>query len=271
LDSTACILADQTQVQQLIMNLCTNAYHAMRDHGGILTIALSDLRQEAEAAQQGLEPGDYLRLTVQDTGIGIDPALIDRIFDPFFTTKAIGEGTGMGLALVHGIVKSHGGAISVESEPGAGAAFTILLPRIETAFGERPATPAQLPTGSEHILFIDDEQPLADAGKAQLESLGYHVLALTSSAEALEIVRRDPDRFDLVITDQTMPHITGHDLARRLMDIRSDIPVILCTGFSETVSPEKAQAAGIREFVMKPLSRKELAERVRRVLDNRAP
>ncbi|MBW2018772.1 MAG: PAS domain S-box protein [Deltaproteobacteria bacterium] len=263
------VLADPTQIHQVLMNLCTNAAHAMREKGGVLQIRLADVELDPEDAARhpDMNPGPYLRLTVSDTGHGINRAVIERIFDPYFTTKGPGEGTGLGLAVVHGIVKSHGGAITVHSEPGEGTAFQVFLPGIESRVTPEIEAYAPLPTGNECVLFVDDEKVLVRIAKEMLERLGYEVIPRTSSIEALESFRERPDHFDLVITDQTMPNMTGTELAKELMRIRPDIPIILCTGFSEVITPEKAMAMGIREFIMKPLMTRDLAESVRRVLD----
>jgi CheY-like chemotaxis protein len=189
------------------------------------------------------------------------------VFDPFWTTKRSGEGTGLGLSVVHGIVKSHGGAITVYSEPGEGTIFHVYLPVVEMEAEPGTTIAESLPTGSETILLIDDEPSLVNVGKQMLEGLGYRVVTRTSSLEALEVFRREPSRFDLVVTDMTMPTMTGDRLATELMKIRSDIPVVLCTGFSAKISEQKAKAIGIRAFVMKPFLKKKLAETVRKVLD----
>ena len=263
--------ADPTQVHQVLMNLCTNAAHAMRDTGGVLAISLCPVFLDAREASlyQGLAPGAYLQVMVRDTGTGIDPAIMDRIFEPFFTTKEVGQGSGMGLAVVHGIVKSHGGAITVDSKPGSGTAFHILLPQVEDKKEEAQDRTAAVPTGSERILYVDDEATLVDLGQEMLESLGYRVTAKKNGMEALEEFKTDPHGFDIIITDQTMPAMTGFDLAKHALDIRPDIPVILCTGHSDKVTQEMAQDAGIREFVMKPMTIQTLAETVRSALDSR--
>jgi len=261
------VLADPTQIHQVLMNLCTNAAQAMKDRDGLLTVSLDevDLGPEAAAGPE-LKPGRYLKLTVSDTGPGIDPAIIERIFEPYFTTKKPGEGTGMGLAVVHGIVKSHGGAISVESRPGQGAAFSVFLPAIEEEPAQemKPALP--LPRGQERILLVDDEAPLTEMGRQLLESLGYRVEASTSSLKALEAFRYQPDLYDLVITDQTMPHLTGMELAREILKTRPGLPIILCSGFSETSTQERAEELGIRAVCMKPVVLSELAQTVREAL-----
>ncbi len=271
IETDAKVMADQIQMQQLLMNLCTNAAHAMREKGGILGIELSEVNLDAETASKyhDLSPGPFLMLTFRDTGTGIDPAVIDRVFEPFFTTKGVGEGTGMGIALAYGIVKNHGGDITVDSRPGRGTTFQILLPRAVEKTKEKAEISDSIHSGTERILFVDDEELLVDVGQKLLESLGYNVVATSSSNDALDIFRKEPESFDLVITDQTMPVISGYALATKLMEIRPDVPVILCTGFSETVSPEQAKAAGIREFVIKPVNRATIAEIIRRVLDKK--
>jgi len=263
------VMADPIQMHQVLMNLCTNAAHAMRDTGGILGVKLSEVHLDAFyfSLYPSLKPGSYVMLTVTDTGHGMDCATRQRIFDPYFTTKKAGEGTGLGLAVVHGIVKSHDGLITVFSEPGQGATFHVFLPRIEGERAEKAGPAAMLPTGDEHILFVDDEPPLAELGKEMLESLGYQVIAETSSIEALQTFSAQPDAFDLVITDMTMPGLTGRDLARKLMAIRTDLPVVLCTGFSEMIDERQSKEAGILEFVMKPYVTDSLARTIRKVLD----
>jgi PAS domain S-box-containing protein len=263
------VLADPTQIHQVLMNLCTNAAHAMRETGGILEVALEDVGLTGESAAEypDLEPGAYERLTVRDTGHGMSHTVKKRVFDPYFTTKEKGVGTGLGLAAVHGIVQSFNGGIFVDSEPGKGATFQVLLPRIDTKVVREVKTTEPLPTGSERILLVDDEETLIQIGKAMLERLGYTVVTKTSSVEALEAFGEKPHAFDLVITDQTMPHLTGEKLAKGLMQIRKNIPIILCTGYSQLVTGEKAKAAGVREFVMKPLVMRDFAETVQKVLD----
>jgi PAS domain S-box-containing protein len=262
------VLADRTQIHQVLMNLCTNAFHAMRAKGGTLSLKLSTVHADAQLVSQhsNLTEGPYVCLTVSDTGHGMDAAVMERIFDPYFTTKKIGEGTGMGLAVVQGIVKSYGGAISVSSEPGKGTTFRVFLPRIEQDLPP-PVEATEAPaTGTERILFVDDEETLVDLGKEILQSLGYQVSAKMTSLEALETFRAQPEEFDLVITDMTMPGLTGKELAKQLLAIRPDIPIILCTGFSEIMDEKQAREAGIREFIMKPYGISGLANVVRKVL-----
>jgi len=265
------IMADPTQIHQVLMNLSTNAVHAMQEKGGILEIGLItvNLKEEDIKNHSGLAPGKFMRLTVSDTGHGIAPEIADRIFDPFFTTKERDRGTGMGLSVVHGIVHNHGGTIIVESKPGKGTKFLIFLPKTDEETGKKEAAELQVPTGSETILFVDDEEMLVKSGKMIFESLGYTVVAEKSSTEVLEVFRKEPGRFDIVITDQTMPHMTGYELAKMILKIRPGIPIILCTGYNETVTEEKAKKSGIKAFVMKPINRNEIAEVVRRVLDQK--
>jgi len=265
------VLADPTHIHQIILNLGTNAAHAMREKGGTLKVSLiqEDLDSEAAERYSDLNPGSYLKLTVSDNGHGIDSETIQKIFEPYFTTKGPGEGTGMGLALVHGIVKSNGGDITVESEPGKGATFNLYIPRIETDVSSVEERSVKLPSGTERILFVDDEKVAVDAIKPMLEILGYNVTARTSSIETLEAFRNNPQSFDLIITDQGMPNMTGKDLARELMSIRSDIPIILCTGFSEQIDENKAKGMGISAFLMKPIVMRDMANTIRQVLDKK--
>jgi len=264
----AMAVADPTQIHQILMNLGSNAAHAMREKGGILEVGLSEVSLDEEAASQyiDIKPGSYLRLTVRDTGCGMAPEVIERAFEPFFTTKKQGEGAGMGLPVIHGIVKSHGGAISIASELGKGTTFTIYLPRI---FGARPdlrETRSSFPTGTERVLFVEDEDIQARAMNKLLEHLGYRVVGLSDPVAALDMFRRDPGAFDLVITDQTMPSMLGIELSREILKIRPGLPVILCTGYSESLDEEEALTAGISAFIQKPFSVKEIAETIRRVL-----
>jgi PAS domain S-box-containing protein len=265
------VAIDPTQLHQVLMNLCTNASHAMRENGGILEVGLTEVEfgPEEAAVDPDLEPGAYLELTVSDTGHGMDRATIGKIFDPFFTTKPQGEGTGMGLSVVHGIVKSHGGAIKVYSEPGQGSVFHVHLPKIDQAAPAVCVGHADIPTGNGRILLVDDEKSLTELGQRILERLGYQVVALTSSVEALDVFRAAPEGFDLVITDYTMPQMTGAVLAEEIKRIRPDMPIILCTGFSEMITKEKAESMGARAFIMKPLSMGEMARIVSDVLNDK--
>ena len=263
------VLADPTQIHQVLINLCTNSAHAMREKGGVLELSLVGLELDADAVAQypDLTPGAYVALSVSDTGHGIDPEIIDRIFEPYFTTKGLSEVTGMGLGVVHGIVKRHGGMITVQSKLGKGTTFHVFFPMIQSEVIPKAEVSAPLRTGNERILFVDDEKALVDMVIQMLERLGYKVIARTSSIDALEVFRAQPDKFDLVITDQTMPNMTGAELSKELMRIRPDIPIILCTGYSELITEDKAKSMGIREFVMKPLVARDLAQTIRKVLD----
>ncbi len=268
-----CVSADPTQLQQVIMNLGTNAAHAMRDAGGELSIGLSsiDFPEGSPLPDPDLKPGPYVKLSVKDTGLGMTREVRERVFEPFFTTKEKGEGTGMGLAVVHGIVKSHGGAVGVSSEPGHGSTFDVFLPTLQKVEArKKERKPSALPTGTERILFVDDEEMIVEMGKNLLESLGYKVTPARHPAEALNLFRKDPSQFDLVITDQTMPDMTGLTLAGKIFKVRNNMPTILCTGHSESVTPKKARELGVAAFAMKPLLKKELAEVVRQVLDRRS-
>ncbi len=271
IQSDGLVLADPTQIHQILMNLCTNADHAMRETGGTLGVKLESVELDADftASLPDMKPGAYLNLTVSDTGCGMPPQVRERIFDPFFTTKGVGEGTGMGLSVVHGIAGSYGGTITVDSEPGQGSTFKVYLPIIERREEPQATKEDSVPTGSERILFVDDEPALTNIGKLVLGSLGYNVETRTSSIEALELFKNQPDRFDLVITDMTMPNMTGEDLAQELMGIKPNIPIILCTGFSAKIDEQKASAMGIRAFVLKPIVRQKIATTVRKVLDGR--
>jgi PAS domain S-box-containing protein len=263
------IEADATQIQQLLMNLCTNAAHAMRETGGVLEVRLTNVVSEPALTEQmpDLKIGPYLKLSVTDTGHGIQPGDKERIFDPYFTTKEKGEGTGLGLAVVQGIVKSHEGGIMVESTIGKGSAFHVYLPRIEKKMPADVAPASPLPTGRERILFVDDEKTLVEIGKQMLERLGYKVETRTSSVEALKLFQADPARFDLIITDMTMPNMTGEKLALEIIKIKPDAPVVLCSGYSNLMAENIAREIGIRAFVMKPLVLQDLATTIRRVLD----
>jgi PAS domain S-box-containing protein len=268
--SDSMALIDPTRIHQVIMNLCTNAYHAMRESGGILEVGVRevDIHEPYEASSVGVQPGPYLRISVSDTGCGMKKEVLDRIFDPYFTTKGIEEGTGMGLSMVHGIVKSHQGAITVYSEPDMGSTFHVYLPRIENDDATTETDDeVLLPRGTERILLVDDEESIVNIGRKMLNRLGYTVTTRTDSLKALQMFMEQPDRFDLVITDMTMPNMTGTRFAREIMETRPNIPIILCTGFSELITEEKAKEMGIRELVMKPLIMNDMANVVRRVLD----
>jgi len=267
---SAAVLADPTQIHQVLINLCTNAAHAMRTTGGVLEVTVTEAEIPDSAAPTRVEgaPVPYVKLTVSDTGHGMEAAVKERIFEPYFTTKQVGEGTGLGLAVVQGIVRSHRGMIKVESEPGRGTTFEVLLPRIEREPPQHPAAPEQLLTGSERILFVDDEEIMTDLGREMLEPLGYQVTTKTSSSDAFETFQTQPDAFDLVITDMTMPGMTGVDLSREILKIKPNIPIILCTGYSELITEEKAKAIGIQGFALKPLNFRSITELICQVLNH---
>lgn len=268
--ATSQVLADPTKLNQILMNLCTNAFHAMENTGGKLGILLkeTDLSVEDLSHEPDIDAGTFVQLTVSDSGIGIDPKIISNIYLPYFTTKETGKGTGMGLSIVHGIVKSYGGFSTVTSEPGEGTVFNVFLPAIKNYAETAVKTSEYCPTGTERILYIDDEAMIARMGKKILEQLGYQVTTQNSSLAGLELFQKQPDYFDLIITDQTMPDMTGADIAQRMIQIRPDIPIILCTGYSSVISAEEAKSIGIKEFALKPVTRETLARLVRKVLDN---
>ncbi|MFC1523781.1 ATP-binding protein [Thermodesulfobacteriota bacterium] len=262
--------ADPTEIHQILMNLCTNAYHAMEESGGVLEVRLgcTDLFPDDLTDDLDVEPGSYIKLTVSDTGKGIEKKIVDKIFDPYFTTKDVGKGTGLGLSVIYGIVKSYDGLIRVESEVGKGATFHVFIPVAKEEQYPEPEKIEAVPEGDEHILFVDDEKMVVEVGKEKLGKRGYSVTTRCSSIEALELFRANPERFDLVITDYVMPGMNGADLSRELMKIRSDIPIILCTGFSNKFSAETAQSIGIKGFVMKPIVIHQLEMTIRNILDH---
>lgn len=263
------VLGDSTQIHQVIMNLCTNAFHAMKETGGILSIKLEDMQVEpkGEMNNQDLRPGLYTVLSITDTGHGMSAEILNKIFDPFFTTKNKGEGTGMGLSIVHGIIHAHEGAVFAESIPGETTCFTVYLP----AFQEQPLLenykPDPLYLGTERILLIDDEPQVLAMAKQTLESFGYTVTAESNSTDALERFKGNQDKFDIIITDLTMPHMTGDVLAQEVMRAKPNMPVILFTGFSDRMDEKSSKEIGIRAFVRKPFLKKELGEAVRAAMD----
>jgi PAS domain S-box-containing protein len=270
------VFADPTQIQQIVMNLCTNAVHAMRGQArGELDIWLEnvDIDRFSVTNIVNLSPGSYLCLSVSDNGHGMDGKTIERIFDPFFSTKGQSEGTGLGLSVIHGIVSNHGGGITVESEPDQGSQFKVYLPRLDTSANDTTEAPsAAILSGTECILLVDDESDLVFGTELMLKQLGYKVVARTDPLVALQLFCSAPEQFDLIITDQAMPHMNGTELARELTRIRPDIPVILCTGY-DTISSSDTDDIGetaefISELALKPLIRGEIASMIRRVLDN---
>ena len=262
------VKADPTQINQVVMNLCTNAFQAM-DEKGLLTVTLQEVHLDAGALrlQEGITPGPFVRLSVADTGCGIDQETLRSMYNPFFTTKEKGKGTGMGLSVVHGIVESHGGFIVVDTEPGQGTTFNVFFPVTEAEEFFEAGTESQPRHGKERILFVDDEEPLTKLAGRTLKSLGYVVTAETDSIKALEIFKSDPDQFDLVISDQSMPEMSGLELAAEILQRRPGMPIILCTGYSSKIPEADAKVEGISKFLPKPYDKKILSEAIRKVLD----
>jgi PAS domain S-box-containing protein len=267
--SDSLIMGSETQIHQIFMNLFTNAAYAMEANGGLLELTLKDTSVNTDTSHQisGLTSGNYLQIIVSDTGTGIPEHILPSIFHPYFTTKGGGDGTGMGLAVVHGIVETYGGRIQVDSHPGKGTVFTIHLPIAKKQAGHIPYEPQTFPVGKEHILFVDDEVPITKMASRVLGQLGYLVTATSSSTAALELFRSTPEDFDLVISDMTMPEMTGDLLARELIKIRPELPVILCTGYSRKISEEMAAEIGVKAVAYKPIVTAELAKTIRKVLD----
>jgi signal transduction histidine kinase/CheY-like chemotaxis protein len=272
LSCASVIKADATQIHQVVMNLCTNAVQAMTDkRNGVLTVSLEEVTHPPclEKIEPVVSPGPYLKLQVSDTGIGMPSHVMERIFEPFFTTKQIGQGTGMGLSVVHGIVKSHGGDIQVHTAPGEGSIFDVYFPVVSQ--GEKPAAEKKvfekLPQGTEHVLVVDDDIMLLDVTKRSLNSLGYHVTIETGSKEAFKKFKAHPEEYDLVITDMSMPEMNGDEMALAMKAFRPDIPMIMCTGFSARICEETARKKGFAALLMKPVQLSDLAEAVRKTLD----
>jgi CheY-like chemotaxis protein len=260
-------LADPTELHQILVNLCANAAHAMRESGGDLSITLDQVGFDGVSVPVGLEPGDYMRLNVGDTGHGIEQAFLERIFEPYYSTKPLGEGTGLGLAVVHGLVEAHGGAITVVSQAGQGTTFTVFLPLAQTqAAAPAPSEQQALPRGVGRLMLVDDEPELLAMQSKSLERLGYRVSAYENAALAWRAFREDPQGFDLVVTDQATPEMTGLQLADRIRSLPSGAPIILCTGFLERRLDEEISRVGIREVLIKPFSRSHLALAVQRAL-----
>ncbi len=268
-EQTAAVLVNPVQMQQVLINLVINSSQAIGDRSGKIIISISqsffsasDLIYHPQA-----KAGHYVRFSISDNGAGIDPEVVEKIFEPYFTTKKVGEGTGLGLSIVHGIVKNFGGFMAVYSEPGDGASMHVFLPAVDDEGAVIEAADDDcLPQGCEHVLYVDDESMLTELGVQMLQGLGYEVVATNRSEEALELFRQAPDQFDIVISDQTMPGMTGICLAEELKAIRADIPVVLCTGFSANLGPEKLRKSGVEELLVKPVSMKELAVTIRRIL-----
>jgi len=263
------VLADATQLHQVVVNLCTNAAHAMRTTGGTIDIDVSsfEIEEKDVCRYNNMSVGTYVKMSVRDTGSGISPQDIERIFEPFYTTKAQEEGTGLGLAVVHGIVKRHGGDIRAESVLGHGTTFTVFLPAVHDTIQWSEETSGAIPTGRGTVLVVDDEKLLAEMVQEILTKLGYDVTAVSSSREALEVFRRRPEAFDLLVTDQTMPHMTGEMLIREVRAVRADIPCILCTGYSDMINDERLAGLEKTKFIMKPYEIKDLATAVKKLID----
>lgn len=267
------VLADPTQIHQVIMNLCTNAYHSMEGRHGVLAVGLLEETIDADSAsviRADMKPGTYVHLTVTDTGRGMSKEVIDRIFEPFFTTKAVGEGTGMGLSVIHGIVERLGGVIIVQSEEGKGSAFHVYLPLTEKALERESVETEQIEGGREQIMFVDDEEPIANLGDRILESLGYVVTVFTDPSEAWDAFRERPSDFDLVVTDLTMPRMTGLELSVAVLNVRPEIPIIMSTGYGESLDLDEISDKGIRAMLKKPLTRGSLGKAVRKALEEKA-
>jgi signal transduction histidine kinase/DNA-binding NarL/FixJ family response regulator len=267
--TSSSILANVIHIHQILLNLCNNASHAMSEKGGVLKVGLVDIDIESDTIINNthLKQGKYVRLSVSDTGSGMKQEVTERVFEPFFTTKEVGKGTGMGLSVVHGIVKKCNAIIGIESQEGKGTTFNIFFPRIQTE-NEKTAESSSdtLEDDNGLILLVDDEEIIVDVTTQTLERMGYKIIGKTSSLEALEIFREEPNRFDMVITDHRMPKLTGTQFAQKLIDIRADIPIVLCTGFSEDIGPEEAKKLGIREYMMKPVTGKQLAQTIETIL-----
>ena len=265
------IMGNASQMHQVVMNLCTNAYQAMLETGGKIQVCLGEVNIGYEEMVQriGIKMGPHLHLMVQDDGVGMDATVLERIFEPYFTTKEPGKGTGLGLSVIHGIVKNHGGFITVESLPGQGSSFHVYLPTIDEMEQDIEVKIRAAETGGgEHILLVDDEEQIVAMEKQMLEKLGYQVTACASSSEAWTVFSARPGEFDLMVTDMTMPHMAGDRLSEKILDIRPNLPVILCTGHSDMINEDKAAALGIRKFVMKPVKKNELARAIRSALES---
>ena len=270
IETDAMVKADPTMIHQIYMNLCTNSYHAMDETGGILEVGLKkiEFRYNSPDIPKGIEPGDYIRMTVSDNGTGIVPEYINNIFDPYFTTKKVGKGTGMGLSVVYGILKSYGGAITVHSKLGKGSTFNVYIPISQQMTKKKAVENPPMIGGNEKILFVDDDPAIARLNEKILGKLGYKIKSMTDPIQAIELFKSMPDDFDLVITDMTMPGMNGDMLTCELLKIRSNIPVILCTGYNRSFSEERASEIGFRAFAYKPVLCSELAKIIRHVLDN---
>jgi len=263
------VMADPTQIHQIAMNLITNASHALENKNGVIDIELKELTlKKNDLSDSELQPGPHIRLSVSDNGIGMTQSTIRKIFEPYFTTKEKGKGTGLGLAVVYGIIKNHAGDIKVYSEVGKGTTFIVYLPLMEkTSEIQEQDQSERMPTGTERILLVDDEVSVAKLESQMLSRLGYDVTVRTDSEEALNTFKSNSDSFDLVISDMTMPHMTGDQISEKILSIKSDIPIIICTGFSERINREQAEIIGVQGFLLKPVVKSDMAQMVRKVLD----
>ena len=269
IQSNAFIMGDPTQIHQVLMNLCTNAGYAMNSSGGELWVELSEtmLGSDFTAIHPDIKAGPYMKLEVSDTGQGISAEILPRIFEPFFTTKEKGKGSGLGLSVVHGIVKKHGGTVTVQSQPGRGSIFTVYLPITEPQIASSPTVSPATFTGKEHILFVDDDHTIVKIGEEILKTKGYRVTSATGSLDALSIFQLNPQQFDLVITDMTMPDMTGDHLAMKMLSLRPDIPVIISSGGDVVIHEEELHARGIKAIVMKPFTIATICRTIRQVMD----
>jgi CheY-like chemotaxis protein len=263
------VRGDATQINQILINLCNNAVHALPISDGRIEISLgnTEVDPEREIVDAPMKAGKYVRLTVRDNGSGMEKAILDRIFEPYFTTKDIGEGSGIGLAVVHGIVENHNGSITCDSRVDKGTTFTIMIPAHDGPAEAEPGASEMRPGKGERILYVDDEPAIARLGRRHLTSLGYEAFSTTSPSEALELIKADPGRFDLVISDMAMPEMPGDQLVAEIFAVNPKIPAIICTGYSSRMSESKAVEMGVGAFLMKPLNKSELAEKIRQVLD----
>jgi len=264
------VMGDATQINQILMNICMNAYQEMEKTGGIIDITAEKiiLNKGVLTNSSNLNEGSHFKITIRDNGPGISSDIIDQIFDPYFTTKEIGKGSGLGLSIVHGLVKDHNGFINVESEINQGSTFTILFPVVEQEAETQILIQENFPKGTERILFIDDEKSVLYMGKKILKKLGYEVEAKNKPIEALELFKLTPEKFDIVITDMTMPEMNGVEVSKKIMSIRPDVPVVICTGHSPLIDEDSAMNYGVTKLVMKPISMQEIAKTIRDVLDN---
>jgi signal transduction histidine kinase/ActR/RegA family two-component response regulator len=270
-ENSGTVFADPSQIHQILMNLFTNAYQAMQDTGGVLDVTLQSICHDSNSLDEETEISDYIELVVSDTGLGMDASLQERIFEPFFTTKGVGKGTGLGLSVVHGVVRSYGGDITVTSVPNEGSTFRVRLPRSETTVAERQIAENTAPRGTEKIIFVDDDPQVSSVVSRMLASLGYNVRTFTSSLEALDLLRTGAESCDLLITDYTMPHLSGKELAVEVTSLLPNLPILLISGIHVDVSYEQSRGVRIVEIIMKPIGKVKLGRAVRRALDSKAP